>query len=48
MKGRSDALRSRLQKMNPTVDAAYDELFAELVAVDGELRRLRSLPDLAS
>jgi DNA primase len=47
MKGRSDALRSRLQKMNPTIDAAYDELFAELVAVDGELRRLRSLTDLA-
>jgi DNA primase len=44
LKGRSDALRIRLQKMNPTTDAAYDELFRELVEVDGELRRLRHGP----
>jgi DNA primase len=43
MKGRSDALRSRLQKMNPMIDENYEELFAELVAIDGELRRLRSV-----
>jgi DNA primase len=42
LKGRSDALRARLQKMNPTIDAEYDGLFSELVATDGELRRLRS------
>ncbi|MBI3649161.1 MAG: DNA primase [Actinobacteria bacterium] len=42
LKSRSDAMRSRLQKMNPTSDPGYDELFAELVAADGELRRLRS------
>ena len=41
LKGRSDALRMRLQKLNPTTDPGYDELFQELVAVDGELRRLR-------
>ncbi len=44
LKGRSDALRSRLQKLNPTTDPGYDELFQELVAVDGELRRLRHGP----
>ena len=41
LKHRSDALRMRLQKLNPTTDEGYDELFAELVAIDGELRRLR-------
>ncbi len=41
LKSRSDALRQRLQKLNPTTDAMYDELFKELVTVDGELRRLR-------
>ena len=44
LKGRSDALRTRLQKLNPTVDPGYDELFRELVEVDGELRRLRQAP----
>ena len=38
---RSDALRMRLQKLNPTTEPDYDELFRELVAVDGELRRLK-------
>jgi DNA primase len=42
LKGRSDALRARLQKMNPTIDSDYDGLFSELVATDGQLRRLRS------
>jgi hypothetical protein len=42
LKGRSEALRARLQKMNPTTEPGYDELFSELVATDGELRRLRS------
>ena len=41
LKGRSDAMRMRLQKLNPTVDPSYDELFRELVAVDGALRKLR-------
>ena len=41
LKTLSDALRLRLQKLNPTTDPDYDELFRELVAVDGELRRLR-------
>ncbi len=37
----SDALRVRLQKLNPVTDPDYDALFTELVAVDGALRRLR-------
>ena len=41
LKGRSDALRMRLQKLNPTTESDYDELFNELVGIDGELRRLR-------
>ena len=41
LKSRSDALRLRLQKLNPTTDDGYDDLFLELVAVDGDLRRLR-------
>jgi hypothetical protein len=31
----------QLQKLNPITDEGYDELFAQLVEVDGELRRLR-------
>ena len=27
------------RRLNPTTDAGYDELFRELVEVDGELRR---------
>jgi hypothetical protein len=41
LKHKSDALRMQLQKLNPTTDESYDALFTELVAVDGELRRLR-------
>jgi len=41
LKGRSDELRAKLQKLNPTTDAGYDDLFKQLVEVDGELRRLR-------
>jgi len=41
LKRRSARLRQRLQKMNPTTDAGYDALFQELIAADGELRRLR-------
>ena len=48
LKGRSDALRLRLQKLNPTTEQDYDELFNELVTIDGELRRLRhGTPDVA-
>ena len=42
LKSRSDVLRARLQKMNPTTDPGYEQLFSELVALDGELRRLRA------
>jgi DNA primase len=41
LKARSDELRIRLQKLNPQTEAGYDELFNELVAVDGDLRRIR-------
>ena len=41
LKSRGDAIRVRLQKLNPTSDPDYDQLFHELVAVDGDLRRLR-------
>jgi hypothetical protein len=41
LKTRSEALRARLQKLDPTSDPSYEELFRELVAVDGDLRRLR-------
>jgi DNA primase len=41
LKTLSDALRLRLQKLNPTTDEGYDDLFMELVTVDGHLRRLR-------
>jgi hypothetical protein len=41
LKRKSDALRMQLQKLNPTTDEGYDELFAQLVTIDGELRRLR-------
>jgi hypothetical protein len=34
-------LRTDLQKLNPTTDPGYDDLFRQLVEVDGELRRLR-------
>jgi len=36
-----DELRAQLQKLNPTTDDGYDELFRQLVEVDGELRRLK-------
>ena len=41
LKRRSTELRQRLQKLNPTTDPEYDELFSELIRTDGELRRLR-------
>jgi DNA primase len=41
LKARSDELRAKLQRLNPTVDVGYDDLFKQLVEVDGELRRLR-------
>ena len=41
LRRRSAQLRQRLQKLNPTSDPGYDELFQELIATDGELRRLR-------
>ncbi len=37
----SEELRRRLQRMNPTTDEGYDELFRELIETDGRLRRLR-------
>jgi DNA primase len=41
LKGHSDQLRLELQKLNPTTDPGYDDLFHQLVGVDGDLRRLR-------
>jgi DNA primase len=41
LKAKSDELRIRLQKLNPQTDAGYDDLFHQLVTVDGELRRIR-------
>jgi DNA primase len=41
LKAKSDELRIKLQKLNPQIDAGYDELFHQLVAVDGDLRRIR-------
>jgi len=41
LKARSDRMRLELQKLNPTVDADWEELFRELAEVDGELRRVR-------
>ncbi len=41
LKRQSAELRQRLQKLNPTTDPAYDELFRRLIETDGELRRLR-------
>jgi DNA primase len=41
LKRKSARLRKELQKMNPTTDERYDGLFQELIATDGELRRLR-------
>jgi DNA primase len=41
LKRRSAAIRQELQRMNPTTDPRYDELFQRLIATDGELRRLR-------
>jgi DNA primase len=41
LKARSDELRANLQKLNPVTDAGYDDLFKQLVEVDGDLRRLR-------
>jgi DNA primase len=41
LKAKSDELRIRLQKLNPQTESGYDELFHELVAVDGDLRRIR-------
>ncbi len=41
LKRRSTDLRRRLQKLNPTTDPSYDGLFEELIATDGELRRLK-------
>ena len=43
LKAKSDQLRLQLQKLNPTTDAGYDQLFQELVEVDAELRRVRQL-----
>ncbi len=41
LRRRSAAVRQRLQKLNPTTDEGYDALFQELIAIDGELRRLK-------
>jgi DNA primase len=38
---RSNDLRRKLQSLNPTTDDSYDGMFQELIALDGELRRIR-------
>jgi DNA primase len=48
LKGRSDELRSQLQRLNPMTDPGYDDLFERLVEVDGELRRSRQRHEPAS
>jgi DNA primase len=40
LKRQSTAVRLQLQKLNPQTDPRYDELFQQLIAIDGELRRL--------
>ncbi len=45
LKSRSDAMRMRLQKINPVDDPeGYEILFRELIQIDGELRRIRADP----
>ncbi len=44
LSARSDALRMKVQKLNPTEDHGYDDLFKQLVEADAELRRLRESP----
>jgi hypothetical protein len=44
LSARSDALRLKVQKLNPTEDHGYDDLFKQLVDTDAELRRLRESP----
>jgi hypothetical protein len=41
LKRASAELRKQLQKLNPLTDPTYDEQFQRLIAIDGELRRLR-------
>ncbi|MEW6059834.1 MAG: DNA primase [Actinomycetota bacterium] len=42
LKRRGGALRQRLQKLNPTTQTdEYDRLFQDLIAADGELRKLK-------
>ncbi len=41
LKRASAQLRQQLQKLNPLTDPTYDEQFQRLIAIDGELRRLR-------
>ncbi|HXF71440.1 MAG TPA: DNA primase [Actinomycetota bacterium] len=41
LRRRAEEVRARLQRLNPRTDPGYDELFQELVRLDGELRRIR-------
>lgn len=45
LRRRAEEVRARLQRLNPRTDPAYDELFQELVRLDGELRRIRELAE---
>ena len=40
LRRKSAVLRQQLQKLNPVTDPTYDGLFGELIAIDGDLRRL--------
>jgi DNA primase len=41
LRRKSAVLRQQLQKLNPVTDPTYDGLFEQLIAIDGDLRRLR-------
>jgi hypothetical protein len=45
LRNRDREFRSTLRLMNPTVEPAYEYLFAKLVYVDTDIRRIRERED---
>ena len=45
LKRRIDDVRKRLEKLNPTTEPGYEALFEELIALEGERRRVRTRAD---
>lgn len=44
LRSESQAIRMKLEKLNPvTQQEAYDELFVQLICIDGELYRRREM-----